>query len=220
MISGIGGPAAGTTSNTTSAAVQPGSNADFNTFLRMLTAQLKNQDPMNPMEGTEFAVQLATFSGVEQQAQTNKLLAQMISQTGAGGLTQAANLIGKEVQTTEPVRFGDTALTLDIAPDPRADDVALVALDASGQEVARELIGLGAGQVEWFGRDASGQKLPDGQYQFRIQNLRAGEVVSETDVPTYARVMEVQLKDDAPHLIFDGGASASMGAIHALRDKK
>ena len=44
----------------------------------MLTTQIKNQDPLNPMEGTEFAVQLATFSGVEQQVQTNQLLARLL----------------------------------------------------------------------------------------------------------------------------------------------
>ena len=43
------------------------SGGDFETFLKMLTTQIRNQDPLNPMEGSEFAVQLATFSGVEQQ---------------------------------------------------------------------------------------------------------------------------------------------------------
>lgn len=52
----------------------PQINADFQTFLRMLTTQLQNQDPMNPMESSDFSVQLATFSGVEQQVMTNQLL--------------------------------------------------------------------------------------------------------------------------------------------------
>ena len=49
-------------------------SSDFNTFLKMLTTQLKNQDPLNPMDNSEYAVQLATFSGVEQQVKTNTLL--------------------------------------------------------------------------------------------------------------------------------------------------
>ena len=47
---------------------------DFNTFLVMLTTQLQNQDPLNPIESSDYAVQLATFSGVEQQVRTNQLL--------------------------------------------------------------------------------------------------------------------------------------------------
>ncbi|MFV0384682.1 flagellar hook capping FlgD N-terminal domain-containing protein [Paracoccus sp. (in: a-proteobacteria)] len=194
-----------------------GTNADFNTFLRMLTTQLKNQDPLNPMEGTEFAVQLATFSGVEQQAQTNKLLSQLAVQMGAGGLGQTADWIGKEARTTAPVWFGDKALTLDVAPDPRADDVALVALDASGQEVAREMIGPGAGQVDWYGRDAAGDKLPDGRYSFRVESLRDGEVIADTEASAYARITEAGLGDTGVELIFEGGATAPVSAITALR---
>ena len=78
---------------------------DFQTFLRMLTAQLKNQDPMNPMEGSDFAVQLATFSGVEQQAQTNKLLTEMTQAMG-GGLGELSVWIGREVRVAGPVWFG------------------------------------------------------------------------------------------------------------------
>lgn len=217
MVDAIGTATSRTAPMASSAAAQPGVNADFNTFLRMLTAQLKNQDPLNPMEGTEFAVQLATFSGVEQQAQTNKLLTAMTAQLGGGGLAQAADLIGKDAQTTSPVWFGNGALTLDISPDSRADDVALIALDANGREVSREMIGPGAGQIEWYGRDTSGQKLPDGQYRFRIESLREGDVIAEKDAPAYARVTEARLENGETTLIFEGGGSAPMAEIRALR---
>lgn len=109
-----------TISAATNSDTSTSTGAEFDTFLKMLTAQLKNQDPLNPMEGTDFAVQLATFSGVEQQTQTNKLLNQLVTQLGnGGGLGQTANWIGKEARTTEPVWFGDTALTLDVNPDLR-----------------------------------------------------------------------------------------------------
>ena len=77
-------------------------SSDFETFLKMLTTQIKNQDPLNPMEGTEFAVQLATFSGVEQQVQTNTLLQQMLS-NGTNGLGELSGWIGRDVRTTAPV---------------------------------------------------------------------------------------------------------------------
>lgn len=218
MISAIGSSAAATAA-TTSASAKGGAGSDFDTFLKMLTAQLKNQDPLNPMEGTDFAVQLATFSGVEQQTHSNKLLAQVVSQLGGGGgLGQTADWIGKEARTTEPVWFGDAALTLDVKPDSAADSVTLIALNANGREVTREEIGPGSGQIEWLGRDDEGQKLPDGLYSFVIESNRKGEVISEDAVGVYAKVVETQMGDDGIEVIFDNGGSALASTITALRD--
>jgi flagellar basal-body rod modification protein FlgD len=219
MISALGSStAAAAATTTTTTAATATSNADFDTFLKMLTAQLQNQDPLNPMEGTEFAVQLATFSGVEQQAQTNKLLNQMIAQLGGGGLGQVADWIGKEARTTQPVWFGDEAVTLDVRPDTAADAVTLVTLTATGQQVSREEIGPGAGQIDWYGRDAAGDKLPDGRYSFVIESSRNGEVISEDAVGAYARIVEAETGSDGVQLIFEGGSSAPASDIAALRD--
>jgi hypothetical protein len=59
--------------------------SDFETFLKMLTTQMKNQDPLNPVESSEYAVQLATFSSVEQQVLTNDLLTRLIGQSHRAG---------------------------------------------------------------------------------------------------------------------------------------
>ena len=220
MVSAVGSSAAATAATSSAGSAQDKTliNSDFDTFLKMLTAQLKNQDPLNPMEGTEFAVQLATFSGVEQQAHTNKLLNQMIGQLGGGGLGQAAQMIGKEARTTAPVRFGDKALTLDVEPDPLADSVILVTLDENGGEVAREEIGPGSGQIDWFGRDESGAKLPDGTYSFVTESRRNGEVIREDAVGVYARITEARTDAEGLRLIFEDGGSALASEVDALRD--
>lgn len=209
--------AATTATSTSPATTASAASANFDTFLKMLTTQLRHQDPLNPMEGSDFAVQLATFSGVEQQAQTNKLLTQMAAQLG-GGLGQVASWIGKEIRTTEPVWFGDKPLTLDIAPDSRADSVVLVARNAAGAEIAREEIGPGEGQIDWYGRDALGQKLPDGRYAFTLESSRAGEVISEQPVGAYARVIEAETGLEGIDLILAGGGSVPAGDVEALRD--
>jgi flagellar basal-body rod modification protein FlgD len=189
---------------------------DFQTFLRMLTAQLKNQDPLNPMEGSDFAVQLATFSGVEQQAQTNKLLTQLTQQTG-GGLGELSDWLGREVRVAGPVWFGDKSLTLDIAPDPRADSVDLVVLSASGRELSREEIGTGKGQVDWLGRDALGGKLPDGLYQFRVESWQDGKLIAKDEVGAYSRVVEAERTDGAVQLVLEGGVRAKSDEVEAVR---
>lgn len=215
MVDAIGGMPQ-TSGGATRAPGFSGTGADFETFLTMLTAQLRNQDPLNPMQSTDFAVQLATFASVEQQAMTNSLLTKLTGQ-GASGLASVADWIGKEARTTEPVLFTDRPLTLDIVPDPMADSVRLVAYDGRGREIGREEIGLGAGQVDWFGRDEDGTKLPDGQVWFEIENWRGGVKLGSTPVGAYGRIVEAETGPDGPVLIFEGGGRAAADQISAIR---
>ncbi|TRW96060.1 flagellar basal body rod modification protein [Paracoccus sp. M683] len=191
-------------------------NGDFETFLRMLTAQLKNQDPLNPMQGSDFAVQLATFSGVEQQAQTNTLLRDLAQQM-SGGLGQLGNWLGQEVRVTGPVWFSERPLTLDLSPDPRADSVQLVTMTSSGRELMREEIGAGEGQVDWFGRDALGEKFPDGMYKFKIESWQNGEKIGESDVGVYSKVVEAELARGGVQLVLEGGATTMTDDVEAVR---
>ncbi|MBL0935920.1 MAG: flagellar hook assembly protein FlgD [Rhizobiaceae bacterium] len=69
-------------------------SVDYESFLKLLVAQMKNQDPTAPMESTEYVAQLATFSQVEQQVQMNKKLDDILQ---ASALSQASGLIGREV---------------------------------------------------------------------------------------------------------------------------
>ena len=73
-------------------------SADFDTFLKMLTTQMQNQDPLNPIDSADYAVQLATFSGVEQQMKTNQLLDDLASQFGVMGMSQLAAWVGQEAR--------------------------------------------------------------------------------------------------------------------------
>ena len=85
-----GATGSGSTSSTSSSPSPTGSgtalDADFTMFLKLLTTQLKNQDPLNPTDSSQFAVQLATFSGVEQQTKTNTLLSSIESQLGQSSM--------------------------------------------------------------------------------------------------------------------------------------
>jgi len=73
-------------------------NTTYNSFLTLLTAQLKNQDPLSPMDTNTFTQQLVAMNGVQQQLLSNNLLQQLVSQsTGAGSMGSAVSLIGKSV---------------------------------------------------------------------------------------------------------------------------
>lgn len=196
------------------------SGGDFETFLKMLTTQIKHQDPLNPMEGSDFAVQLATFSGVEQQAHTNKLIEQLGAQMGVSGLSQLSGWIGKEARSTAPVWFGEGALTLDIQPDRGADQVILVTFDETGRELAREDIGTGQGQIDWFGRDPDGNKVEDGLYRFEIESMREGILLSTRAVGAYGRVAEARIYEGNVVLLLEGGVEIPVSEVSALRDAK
>lgn len=192
------------------------SGGDFETFLKMLTTQIRNQDPLNPMEGSEFAVQLATFSGVEQQVKTNDLLEQMSGQLGADSLSTYSDWIGRQVRTTGQIFFGDNPLIMDISPDPAADRVVLVTKDSYGRRISAEEVGKGDGLVEWYGVDTNGARLPPGVYSFSLESYRGDTLVKQGNVPTYSTVHEIQRSNGKIAFVLDGGATANLDQIDAL----
>ena len=84
-----------TTGTAVQSAKQAGAQAsDYETFLKMLTVQMQNQDPLNPVEASDFAAQLANFSAVEQQVLTNNLLTSIEARLAATGVSQLAGWVG------------------------------------------------------------------------------------------------------------------------------
>ena len=81
-------------------------DVDYQSFLRLLVAQMKNQDPTKPMDSTQYVAQLATFSQVEQSVQMNAKLDQMLQ---ASALSQAGALIGREITSADGKTSGTIA---------------------------------------------------------------------------------------------------------------
>jgi len=212
-------PVATTTPTTQSGAPSQGAllSSDFQTFLKMLTTQARNQDPLNPMDSSDYAQQLATFSGVEQQVRTNTLLESLAAQLGGGGLTQYASWVGMEARVTAPVSFDGAPLTLYLSPVSGADRADLVTLDSAGNEVARYTAPLGTGSIVWAGTDATGQSLPSGVYSFRLEGYSGDTLIGATAVESYTRINEV--RSDAAGTVFTlaGGAEVTVDGIGALR---
>lgn len=191
--------------------------SDFETFLLMLTTQLQNQDPLNPIESQDFAVQLATFSGVEQQVRTNQLLESLSGGLGAQGLSQLAGWVGMEARVTAPVAFDGTPVEIALSPEPGTDAAELVVTDSFGREVSRTPVPLGQETFLWAGSGTNGQPLPSGSYQLSLESLNQGQVTSTSTVAHYARVTEARLRSDGVELVVTGGASVPASAVSALR---
>lgn len=193
-------------------------SSDFETFLLMLTTQMENQDPLNPIESQDFAVQLATFSGVEQQVRTNDLLESLAGGLGASGIAQLAGWVGMEARTTAPAMFDGAPLTLAPQPAPGADSAVLVARNAFGLEVSRQEIPLGQSTIEWAGTAQNATPLDPGQYSFTLESFSAGEVIAVSAVASYARVTEARQGLNGVDIVLEGGVVIPSDQVTALRE--
>lgn len=205
--------------NSATASGNSGLSSDFQTFLTMLTVQMQNQDPLNPIESSDYAVQLATFSGVEQQVKTNDLLQALSTQMGLNGMSELAGWVGMEARAEAPAWFdGETPVTLSPNPVQGADQAVLIVTDASGQTVSRETIAPTTEPLDWSGRDQSGAALPAGLYGFTLESYTGGTLTGTNTVETYGRIVEAQGTSAGPVLILRGGAEISTEAVTALRE--
>ena len=139
---------------------------NYQTFLSLLTTQLKNQDPTSPLDTNQFTQQLTQMTGVEQQLLSNQLLQQLVNQNQGGGLTGAVGLIGKTVSSTcnSAVLSGGSA-TFNYTLPSTAASVNVSIADSNNNVVwTGPATGLAAGAqtYTWNGKNQSGQKQADG----------------------------------------------------------
>lgn len=187
-------------------------NVNKEDFLRLLIAQLQNQDPLNPIENQEFVAELATFSSLEQQQSQTKLLEQIVAGQQSNATSQALSLIGKEAtvignqftfQPGEPVHF--------VFQAPQAGAIPVQVTDASGRIVYNDVItATAAGEVayDFDGQNAKGQTLTAGTYQISIGSTVDAEG-NEREIPVYIRdvVDGVTFLDGIPILLLNGQAT-------------
>ncbi|WP_194097564.1 flagellar hook capping FlgD N-terminal domain-containing protein [Marivivens aquimaris] len=198
-----------TTPTTPSARSKIGS--DFDTFLKMFTVQLQNQDPLNPTDPSDYAVQLATFSAVEQQVMTNDLLTGLSDLMASASLADFAGMVGKEVLAPTTATYANTPITVEIPPAATgADSADLVVRDADGFEVQRMPVSVGGSTIDWSG------KAP-GTYSFALESYEGDTQTATTTASVYARVVEVRSDASGPLLVFESGGTAPAASISGLR---
>jgi flagellar basal-body rod modification protein FlgD len=147
-------------------------------FLKLLTTQLKSQDPMNPMKGQEFAAQLAQFSSLEQLLNINDTLGNQGSSTellaSRVNSSMAADFLGKEVQAGgNALQWnGDDEVAMGFDLAGPAADVRVTIQDATGRPVFEQTMGgLSAGfhEFAWDGANADGDEVARGTYTFSVE---------------------------------------------------
>lgn len=191
--------------------------SDFDTFLQLLTAQLRNQDPLNPMDSTEYATQLATFSGVEQQVRTNELLESLTDGFASLGMGELVGWIGMQAMAEMPVAFTGAPVTVQSTPSPRADRMELVVTDAAGSVVQRLPVPLSDAPFDWTGENLQGTMLPPGTYDLFVENWDGEDLIDTRPASVRATIEEAQLRDGEILLTMQGGVSVPADAVTGLR---
>ncbi|AVF04198.1 MAG: flagellar hook capping FlgD N-terminal domain-containing protein [Devosia indica] len=158
---------------------------NFDTFLSILTTQLKNQNPLDPLDTNQFTAQLVQFSGVEQQLQTNEFLEALLLNTQTSYRADAVSYIGKQVSAS-----GETAELVDggaywaYNAEANVANATVSIKDAAGNVVYTETGSLnsGPGAFLWDGVGSDGNTKPDGIYTIEIKgtNLAGNEVKVST----------------------------------------
>jgi flagellar basal-body rod modification protein FlgD len=142
-------------------------------FLKLLIAQLQNQDPLQPMDNQQFAVQLATFNSLDQLIGINNKLGTLQNSQGAINQYNAAALIGKQVQTNGNLinlKLGSPA-AINYQLQANASKIVANIYDGSGNLVRQINSGgqtAGNQSILWDGKDLTGKVLPEGHYTFEI----------------------------------------------------
>ncbi len=191
---------------------------DFNTFLKLLVAQLKNQDPLNPLDGTQFTGQIAQFSALEQQINTNNKLENLLEQRDYGQQTLANSYLGKVVLAPGDTiaMNGTTEFGYTLAKG--ATKVEIGIYNSEGKLV-REVAGdkaEGNHIVTWDGKDADGKALAAGNYTVKISATDTDGKVVATSLLTYGKVASVLNDSGTASLILSDGRQAELDKILAV----
>src|SRR3954447_21683026 len=146
-------------------------SGDYSNFLTLLTTQLKNQDPLSPMDATQFTQQLVQFSAVEQQINGNKKLDQLIGLQSTANAYGAVGFVGTSIAANSndvPLQNGKSKF--DYTIEKASGAATLKILDASGNIVMLKQVdaAVGTHPVEWDGTDYFGNKLKDGKYTVSV----------------------------------------------------
>lgn len=191
--------------------------ADFDTFLSLLTAQLKNQDPLKPVDSTEFVAQLAEFSAVEQQVQSNASLSDILETLRGGDITALADWLGAGVSTSDATHFSGQPITLSLVPSADADRAELVVRNEAGVEAARLSVDPTARTLLWAGENDLGRAPPTDRYRFSLESSSNGQSLPVTKATAFVEVIEARLVDETPHLTLSSGETISITEVDAVR---
>jgi flagellar basal-body rod modification protein FlgD len=195
---------------------------DMNQFMTLLTTQLKHQDPLSPMDSTQFTSQLVQFANVEQHIQSNANLENLIKINQSAMAMSSISYIGKEIEAESnavPLTDGEAQFSYTLSDRTQQTTIAIT--NDKGNLVAT-LQGKnepGKHGVVWDGTDGYGNTLPDGNYRISITALSPADSKADITSSVFAigRVSGVSTADGVVKLTM-GGVEIPVDKVTSVRD--
>lgn len=219
----MSGSTTNTVSNALMAAMNPQATttstaqAAQNQFMTLLVTQMKNQDPLNPMDNSQMTSQLAQLSTVSGIDTMNTTLQSLISSYQQSQTLQATSMIGHGVLTpgnTMSLTSGSAAFGVSMATS--AGDVQVSVQNSAGQTV--DTIDLGSQQagvipMAWDGKTSTGATAPDGTYTFTVTATTGGKTTDSATPLSYGTVQSVSSGASGVNLNLANGASIGLSSV-------
>ena len=199
-------------------------SSDMNTFLTLLTTQLQYQDPLDPMDASEYTNQLVQYSSVEQAIQTNEKLDNLLSLSVYNLGVQATGYVGKTVQVLGdmmPLDGGVSKATYTLSKN--VQECTILIKNSEGKTVFATQGGTSAGAHDfiWDGKDAAGNQLPDGVYQISVStSVPNGESEASVTSTVYGKVTGVASDENGIYLGLGNAVTATLDNVLTSRDEK
>lgn len=191
----------------------------FDNFLTLLTVQLQNQDPLEPIDTNEFTNQLVAFTEVEQSVNTNGNLEDLINLIKSNELSASVGYIGKQIESAgvqAPLENGQAKWSYTL--DAEAKDVSVKVLDKDGKAVFTKAgeTGKATHAFAWDGKDKDGKVQPDGLYTLAVTaKNKDGESI---DVgTTMFGTADGILTENGVNMLDVGGVKVPLSAVISAR---
>jgi flagellar basal-body rod modification protein FlgD len=193
----------------------PQTTSDYNSFLKLMTAQMKNQDPLAPLDATQFVTQLAQFSQVEQSVQMNSKLDNLSKSLSSLSAQTAVSMIGRQVEAEGSglvLSGGSASFAVTIDKEPA--EAIYIIRDSEGSIVRRAPLAYSGEhqRITWDGKSDNGVTMPDGAYTAEVYAADAEGNLIDTHTYVTHGIKEVIHKDGGTRLLLDNGSEVDLTA--------
>jgi flagellar basal-body rod modification protein FlgD len=179
-------------------------SGNFQTFLTLLTTQLKNQDPTSPMDSNQFTQQLVEYSQVEQQINTNTNLQTLISQGSSNASAMTVGYLGKNVSVTNgnaSLINGTANWTYDLGSTAASTTLTVTNSAGTVEYTGPGSVNAGSNTFTWNGQDNSGNQLSDGVYKLAVTATDPSGNAITTSVASAGTVSQIDMTGGTPKLV-------------------
>jgi flagellar basal-body rod modification protein FlgD len=195
--------------------------SNFQSFLSLLTTQLQNQDPTNPMDTDNFTQEIVSMTGVQQQLLANNLLTTLVAQ-GQGGLANGVNYIGKTVEATDPTQtLANNQIAWNYTLPTGAASANITVTNSMGNTVysgAAPSLTSGVNSFTWNGKDSSGNQLANGgTYTMAVKALDGAGNTLNSQIVTQGTVSAATVNNGTAYLTING-ASVPVSSVISVQN--